>query len=91
MYEVNIHGIENEKFTIGFTCSESEFQNTTIKQLKERIISEKSLPIEIENMRLIFTGKQLEDDQTFDYYSIKHKSTIMSVVRVPGGFIHLFI
>jgi hypothetical protein len=57
----------------------------TILQLKEKFISSKGLPMSVEHVTLIHAGKQLENDFTLGYYKIEHRSTIMSVHRMPGG------
>ncbi|PKK57926.1 ubiquitin-like protein [Rhizophagus irregularis] len=54
-----------------------------IRQLKENIKGE--LGIEPNQQRLIFAGKQLEDNLTLASYKIGSHSTIQSVVRLGGG------
>ncbi|CAB4488143.1 unnamed protein product [Rhizophagus irregularis] len=54
-----------------------------IRQLKENIKGE--LGIEPNQQRLIFAGKQLEDNLTLASYKIRSHSTIQSVVRLGGG------
>jgi len=66
MFQLNIHGLSNEKHTLDICEDENEFKNMTILQLKEKL-------------------KQLENDFTLGYYKIEHRSTIMSVHRMPGG------
>jgi hypothetical protein len=80
-----VHGMGGEKFIINVCEEQTEFKSFKIKQLKEKMINDKGLPMSAAHLSLIFAGKQLDDDKTFDDYQIKDKSTIMSVVRVPGG------
>ena len=85
MFQLNIHGLSNEKHTLDICEDENEFKNMTIMQLKEKFISSKGLPMSVEHVTLIHAGKQLENDLTIGYYKIEHRSTIMSVHRMPGG------
>ncbi len=80
-----IHGLNNEKFTLVVCENENDFKNCTIKKLKQKLINEKLLSIAVEELRLIYVGKQLEDEKTLKDYNIDDKSTLMSVVRVHGG------
>ena len=86
MFQLNIHGLSNEKHTLDICEDENEFKNMTILQLKEKFISSKGLPMSVEHVTLIHAGKQLENDLTIGHYKIEHRSTIMSVHRMPGGF-----
>ena len=85
MYQLSIQGISNEKMTVDLGEDEGVFKKMTIRQLKEKIIKENGLSLTVEQLRLLFAAKQLENENTLEFYKIIHKSTIMSVVRVPGG------
>ena len=85
MFELYIHGMGADKFSLDFGTNEDKFQKTTIKEIKEKLIREQALPLETENIRLIFAGRQLNDDETVSSCDINNKSTLMSVTRVPGG------
>ena len=63
MYELFIHGIGNEKIRLDFGDDEAKFHNTTIKEVKLKLIKDHALPIEADHIRFIFTGKQLEDNE----------------------------
>ena len=57
--------------------------NTTIENIKE-IIYEKT-GIRLNKQRLIFAGKQLEDQRTIQYYNLQRECTLQLVSRLRGG------
>lgn len=57
--------------------------DSTVLQLKG-LIAEKE-GIAVNDQRLIFEGKQIEDNQTLSAYSIIEMSTIHLVLRLQGG------
>ncbi|CAB5368261.1 uncharacterized protein OCT59_011064 [Rhizophagus irregularis] len=58
--------------------------SSTVHDLKKKYNERTAFPIE--HQRLIFKGKQLEDDRKLSEYKIKHESCIHLVARLPGGF-----
>jgi hypothetical protein len=56
----------------------------TIATLKRKIEEKDGVPAEAQ--RLIFLGKQLEDDRPCSYYGIQKESTVHLVARMRGGF-----
>ncbi|RYN15546.1 hypothetical protein AA0119_g13166 [Alternaria tenuissima] len=56
---------------------------TLVIELKEAI--QDRIGLLPETQRLIFGGKQLEDERTLGEYNIKNESTLHMVLRVPGG------
>jgi len=56
--------------------------NETIEIVKQKILSKEDLP---ESMRLIFSGKQLEDDAVLSQYFVGKEATLHVVLNLDGG------
>ena len=55
----------------------------TVKSIKEKVFAVEGIPIV--EQRLVFGGKQLDDENTLDHYNIQKDSTIYLILRLKGG------
>ena len=86
MFQVAIHGFGGENYLVDIeTEDENEFNSMSILELKKKILDQTALPANSETLRILFAGKQLENEKTFKDYGIMDKSKLMIVFRLPGG------
>jgi hypothetical protein len=57
-----------------------------VSELKD--IIEKMDQTPIDQQRLVYNGKQLEDERTLDYYGINAESVVHIILRIRGGMFH---
>ncbi|MED6294573.1 hypothetical protein CHARACLAT_022443 [Characodon lateralis] len=86
IYQVMVHGLRGEKMMIDLCNTEEQMKKMTVLQLKEKIAERLPQTAGEDNLRLIFTDKNLEGDNSLlSEYGIQHMSVIQLVIKVPGG------
>ena len=71
------------KTLIGQTITLEVQPSDTVRMLKEKLRAKEDIPPD--QQRLIYSGRQLEDEERLSYYNIHNLSTIHLVLRVRGG------
>ncbi|CAF1109146.1 unnamed protein product, partial [Brachionus calyciflorus] len=75
IYQIKLQSQNGKRTTIDLSSSKTIFESMKVVDLKKKIKEQNG--IDVENMRLIAFGKQMEDDQTLSFYKIQNQSIIL--------------
>jgi len=74
------------KTMTGFILPITVTATTTVLELKRQI--QKTEMYAPDQQRIVYSGKQLSDDDQLKDYSISHDSTLHLIIRLRGGMFH---
>ncbi|XP_018604504.1 ubiquitin-like protein ISG15 [Scleropages formosus] len=72
--------LKNEK---GQTHTYEVAPGETVEMFKKKVYNKERVPMD--QQRLIYEGKQMEDNRTLEFYGVKREGTIYLTLRLRGG------
>ncbi|KAK9524829.1 hypothetical protein VZT92_017195 [Zoarces viviparus] len=73
---------KGEEILFDLCDSELELEKMTVLQMTNKIAEK----LQIDNLRIVYRTKPLEEDKLVGSYGIQHLSVVQTVLMLPGGF-----